>query len=129
MITYAEHIKNEVSLLAATKSSKDKIKMRFIELDSLAEKDKIQQAEYATLENAMRLRFRSEQADQKAERLLGKAESESRKQDAHAKILIGLAAIKLAQSDVELNKNLVSYACAMTSAPAKTIRSLLDCNN
>lgn len=125
MVTYAEYIKKEIAIGMATKNNKDKVKTRFIELYALTDKNKAQEAEYNTVANAMLLRFRSEQADQKARGLLGKAESESRKNDAHAKILIGLAAIELAQSNTELNKRLLALACAMTSAPTEVIHALL----
>lgn len=126
MITYAEYLKREVALGAATKNNTDKVKARFIELQILREKNKMQQLEYNTLENAMKLRFRSEQANQKAKNLLGKAESESRKIDTHAKILIGLAAIEVSKTDQKLNEDLLSRACSMTSAPIDVITMLLD---
>ena len=125
MTTYTEYIKREIALGIASKNNKDKVKARFIELHVLTDRDKIQQVEYTTLENAMRLRFKSEQADQKAKNLLGKAESESRKIDSHAKILIGLAAIELARTHPDLNKRLLSSACAITSAPIGIIQTLL----
>lgn len=124
-MTFDEYKKN---LIALTKASgkPDVVAKRYTELAGMQVLSPLQKKELVAIEKAIRAKWRLEGATEKARSLIGKANSEDRKAVDHAKILIGLAAIQLAENNPDLKVRLSALACAMTSAKADVINALLE---
>lgn len=101
---------------------------RFFEIENIAEdrRDRIQQLEYEVLEKALRAKWKMQMADAKAKTLVGKIEAEGRKNDAHAKILVGIAALRLAKVDVDLRASLFLMASEMSAANKYYLKKLFE---
>ncbi len=127
MPTYTQFLENEAKLAQAYRTP-NVLAQRFFELHALpeAERDRTDQVEYEALDKAMRTRWRALEADKKAKKLVAKAEAARRKTDAHAKILLGIAAIELAYQDSDLRSRLLTLAAAMPSANKEYLAVLLN---
>jgi hypothetical protein len=126
-LTYMAYLENERKLAQSARNP-DRLMKRFFELHAVpeGERDRLSQVEYETLEKALRARWRAQQTDERAKKLLGKIEAGSRKTDAHAKILLGAAAMQLAKRDAKLRMDLLTAACAMPSANGDYLAALLE---
>lgn len=107
---------------------KGKLEHRFFELDDIGIdiRDRTQRVEHEVLERALRARWKMQEADAKAKNLVGKIEAENRRVDSHAKILLGVAAIRLARVNVKLREDLLTLALEMPSANKEYIKTLFD---
>lgn len=126
MSTYKQFLESEATLAQASKNPNSLTK-RFFELHGLpeAERGPIDRVEYETLTKVMRARWRALEADKKAKKLVARIEADHRKVDIHAKILLGIAAIELAQHDSDLQKRLLILAGGMPSANKEYLTFLL----
>lgn len=124
-MTFEEYKKNLIALTKAS-AKPDVVPKRYAELSTMGALSTLQEKELSAIEKAIRAKWRLEQANEKARSLIGKATSEDRKAVDHAKILIGLAAIQLAENNPELKAELSHLACAMTSAKHHVINTLLE---
>lgn len=124
-MTFEEYKKNLIVLTMAS-SKPDVVAKRYTDLTAIEELSPLQKKELSAIEKAIRAKWRLDQANQAARSLIGKATSEDRKAVDHAKILIGLAAIKLAEDNPDMKASLANLAGAMTSAKPKVIKTLLE---
>jgi hypothetical protein len=129
-MTFEEFLKIEKKL-AVVGRGKGKLEQRFFELDDIGIdiRDRTQRVEHEVLERALRARWKMQEADAKAKNLVGKIEAENRRVDAHAKILLGVAAIRLARVNVKLREDLLTLALEMPSANKEYIKTLFDVGN
>jgi hypothetical protein len=129
-MTFEEFLNIEKKLTVAGRG-KGKLEQRFFELGDIGIdiRDRIQRVEHEVLERALRARWKMQEADAKAKNLVGKIEAENRRVDAHAKILLGVAAIRLARVNVALREDLLTLALEMPSANKEYIETLFDVRN
>lgn len=123
-MTFQQHLANKLKLTAAT-SKPDKLDARLLVLHNLEKRDEAQQREYEVLLKAARAKFKAAELERKAKASLEKRDEADRKADAHAKILIGVAAIELAKKTPKLRDLLAPMAGAMPSARKDLINKLL----
>lgn len=121
-MTFDEYLANRLKLAGAA-ASPDKIDARLLELHRLEKRDGGQQRDYEVLLKATRAKFKAAELERKAKASLEKKEESDRKSDAHAKILIGMAAIELSKQNPGMKKLLARMAGAMPSAR----KDLIDC--
>lgn len=128
-MNYIDFLRNEEKLFNAGRG-RNKLSQRFFDLLNIEKekRDRAQQIEFEMLGKAFRAKWKLQQADIKAKNFIGKLEVEDRKRDAHAKILLGVAAIKLAKIDGVMCEDLLSLATEMPSADAEYLRCLLGMN-
>lgn len=123
--TYQQFLENEYKLFSVAKNP-NPVTQRFFQLRKIpaSERDRLDQAEYETLEKVFRARWRAQTADAKAKTLLNRIEADTRKADTHAKILVGVAALQLARHDLKLREDLLTLSRNMPSADHKTLARL-----
>jgi hypothetical protein len=125
-ISYATFLANQAELVHSSKNP-DLLTKRFFILHAIPEeqRDNLDHIEYKALQKVMKTRWRAQQEDEKTRKLIGKHEADHRKKVIHAKILLGLAAIDLAEQDDDLRRSLFARACALPSANIQYVKELL----
>lgn len=125
-ISYVNFLANQAELAHSNKNP-DLLTKRFFILHAIPEeqRDNLDHIEYKALQKVMKTRWRAQQADEKARKLIGKNEADHRRKLIHAKILLGLAAIDLAEQDDDLRRSLLAKACALPSANTQYVETLL----